>query len=61
MGQLIRRPTRILRLGRKEMLTATVTCTIMAKNVFDELISTHPEREVQFDLQRLAPARGDGA
>jgi len=42
MGQLIEDLLAFSRLGRKEMLTATVNMHDMAKNVFDELISTHP-------------------
>jgi light-regulated signal transduction histidine kinase (bacteriophytochrome) len=61
MGRLIDDLLAFSRLGRLEMHPAEIMMSELARAVFDELRATVPEREIQFNLQPLPPARGDQA
>jgi signal transduction histidine kinase len=59
MSALIDDLLALSRIGRKEIEHSKIDMDKMAKAVFDEIKSTVPEREIQFDIKPLPPAYGD--
>ena len=61
MGQLIDDLLALARLGRKEMRFAPLDMSELAQEISNELRATHPERNLQFEIQLLPAAWGDRA
>ncbi len=59
MGQLIEDLLALSRLGRKQMDVSEIDMAKLAKDVFDELKATAPERTIQLDIKTLPSAHGD--
>lgn len=59
MGQLIEDLLALSRLGRKQMEISEIDMAKLAKEVYDELKITTPERTIQLDIKTLPPAHGD--
>jgi two-component system sensor kinase len=59
MGQLIEDLLALSRLGRKQMDVSEIDMAKLAKDVFDELKATAPERTIQLDIKTLPSACGD--
>jgi two-component system sensor kinase len=59
MNQLIDDLLKFSRLGRHPMESTVVDMTALARNVFNDLMITYPQRQVQFDLGELPAAHGD--
>lgn len=61
MGRLIDDLLALARLGRKEMRFAPLDMSEMAQEISNEVQATHPERNLQIEIQPLPAARGDRA
>jgi PAS domain S-box-containing protein len=59
MGDLIENLLTLSRLGRKEMALSDIDMCGLAKDVYEELKATIPERELQFNIMTLPAAIGD--
>ena len=59
MGQLIEDLLALSRLGRKQMEVSEIDMAKLAKDVFDELKATAPERAIQLDIKTLPFVHGD--
>ena len=61
MGRLIDDLLAFSRMGRKEMVHASLDIEALVRSVWRELALVNPERRIQFSVQRLPPALGDPA
>jgi two-component system sensor kinase len=61
MGELIDDILAFSRLGRKEMVQATLDMEALVWSVWKGLTLVNPERRIQFSVQRLPHATGDQA
>jgi len=61
MGKLIDDLLMFSRLGRQNLEASEIDMEALAKEVFDELMSSEPERKVHFDLRSLPKAIGTQA
>ncbi|HSF19676.1 MAG TPA: GAF domain-containing protein [Vicinamibacteria bacterium] len=59
MGHLIDDLLALSRLGRQEMSLMEIDMGELARSVFDEVTSPHPDRNVEWRLDALPSARGD--
>jgi two-component system sensor histidine kinase/response regulator len=59
MENIIEALLALSRIGRKDVELHDIDMYELAKVVFDEVKAINPEREVQFNIQPLPPARGD--
>ena len=59
MAALIDDLLALSRLGRHEIRKGSINLTAMARQVFEQLKSQEPERDLQFIIKDLPPAHGD--
>ena len=59
MAALIDDLLALSRLGRHEIRKGSINLTAMARQVFEQLKSQEPERDLQFIIEDLPPAHGD--
>jgi len=59
MGKLIDDLLALSRIGRKDIELSKINVDKLARAMFDEIKATVPEREIQFDIKPLPPARVD--
>jgi signal transduction histidine kinase len=59
MAALIDDLLALSRLGRQEIRKASINLTAMARQIFEQLQSQEPERDLQFIIKDLPPSHGD--